>query len=56
MKCMNCTKRKVGCHATCPDYLEYRKKQDKLIRVKAREKQVTQGILDRQRKNILRNR
>lgn len=55
MKCMGCTKRKVGCHATCPDYLAYRKKQDKLIQTRVREKQVTQGILDRQRKNILRS-
>ena len=32
--CKGCERRHVGCHATCSIYLEYRKKQDALLKAK----------------------
>ena len=26
--CLDCPKRKVGCHATCPDYIKEKEKHD----------------------------
>lgn len=33
-ECKNCTIRKVGCHANCPDYKEFRRKLDALNKLK----------------------
>lgn len=38
MTCHNCEKRKVGCHATCETYQNFRKKQDELLEEKHRSK------------------
>lgn len=27
-KCFGCTKRRVGCHSECPDYISFREKLD----------------------------
>ena len=28
--CLNCTKRKVGCHTTCESYIQYKKEKEEL--------------------------
>ena len=31
-KCKDCTKRTLGCHSTCEDYLAFRKERDEALR------------------------
>ena len=37
-KCLDCTKRHVGCHSTCEDYLKFRKELDELNKQKRKER------------------
>ena len=34
-KCKGCTKRTIGCHATCPDYISFKKEREEILRKKA---------------------
>lgn len=37
-KCYKCTKRTVGCHSTCEDYIEYRKQWDAVTEERDRQR------------------
>lgn len=37
MTCKGCTKRVIGCHATCPDYQEYDAKRKAMLAEKAKD-------------------
>lgn len=32
--CKGCTKREVGCHSTCPDYISFKNETDKMNELK----------------------
>lgn len=32
--CKGCTKREVGCHSTCPDYISFKNENDKMNELK----------------------
>lgn len=35
--CKDCTKRTVGCHASCPDYIQYRERLETIKKKKRKE-------------------
>lgn len=37
--CKGCTKRYIKCHAECPDYAEWRKEKDDMLRLAKRDKE-----------------
>lgn len=50
MVCYKCEQRKVGCHATCAEYKEYRKEKDRAMDERQRQNEIT-GVLKACRKN-----
>lgn len=43
--CHRCTKRKINCHANCQEYLDYRKKADKLRDESSRQRREDAGFI-----------
>ena len=45
MSCKNCRKRHAGCHATCEEYLEEKKKRDDLKEIIRKERAKEENII-----------
>lgn len=43
--CHGCTRREVGCHGKCADYLAWREERDKLNEERQAERDVNQAII-----------
>lgn len=35
--CTNCDQRRIGCHSTCADYIEWKKGRDAILDARAKE-------------------
>lgn len=42
--CLNCEKRILGCHSTCPDYLSEKAEYDRLKEKENRDRAIQNGI------------
>lgn len=54
MTCKGCTKRKVGCHSTCEEYIEECRQRniikEKVAKEKQREREITTVEVERRKK------
>lgn len=51
--CLGCTKREVGCHSTCEDYIRYREERTE-IRKKVYESKMKDYVLEDRKQNGIR--
>lgn len=44
--CMGCEEREVGCHATCPRYIQYQKENRDFVEAKFKRTKLTRELME----------